>query len=96
MKSSTFNVVLAFFVFSILLVEASPFNALPHFGRRNGLQRKGAAKGTGPGATKTAAGTRTGKTSAGAGIATTSVSTIHEFHYNKPLSLNHLHLLWFN
>jgi hypothetical protein len=24
------------------------------------------------------------------------VSTIHEFHYNKPLSLNHLHLLWFN
>jgi len=96
MKSSMFKMLLAFFVFSILLVEASPFNALPPFRRQNGLQRKGAAKGTGAGATKTAAGTGTGKTSAGAGTATTSVSTILEFHYNQPLSLNHLHLLWFN
>jgi hypothetical protein len=96
MKSSTFNVLLAFFVFSILLVEASPFNALPHFRRQNDLQRKGAAKGTGSRATKTAAGTGTGKTSVGAGTATTSVSTIREFHYNQPLPLDHLHLLSFN
>jgi hypothetical protein len=79
MKSSTFNVVLAFFVFSILLVEASPFNALPPFRRQNGLQRKGAAKGTAAGATKSTAGTGTGKTSAVAGTATTSVSTICGF-----------------
>jgi hypothetical protein len=75
MKSSTFKVLLAFFVYSILLVEASPFNTFP-FRRQNGLQRKGAAKGTGAGATKSAAGTGTGKTSAVAGTATTSVSTI--------------------
>jgi hypothetical protein len=77
MKSSTFKVLLAFFVYSVLLVEASPFNALPPYRRQNGIhERKGAVKGTGTGASTTAAGTGAGKTSAAAGAKTSSVSTI--------------------
>jgi hypothetical protein len=85
MKSSAFKVLLAFLAFSILLVDASPFNALPPFKRQNGIhQRGGVVKGTGTGATTTAA----GKTAAAAGGTTTaSVSDIPGFSTSLSLQL---------